>query len=285
MDIRELPDLTPNQVVELMDALLANADTLLATALNVLEEGRVPLARSLAILGMEESGKAIAVHERRVQMTRVPDGEPFRCEDLDRLWGSHHRKLEKVHDFLVEELYWFGTEPADPTANAAYLGTIRTWTKKQDRLKKRGFYVELSKTGEVMAPTDVSDEGTLFEVTSHVHQIGWQLRLGEHIEGKRQDEQEAGTPPVTDDDIGLFERTLDATDATDAPELTRIMREVEEQMRRGTPGVPLNNAAYRFNPPGVEWPRFPGRSGLGGCDHAAVSACGPTEPVVTAWAS
>ena len=126
MDIRELPDLTPTQVVELVDALLANADTLLTTALTVLEQGQVPLARSLAILGMEESGKAIAVHERRVQMTKVPDGEPFRCEALDRLWGSHHRKLEKVHDFLVEELDRFGTEPSDPTVNTAYLGTIRT---------------------------------------------------------------------------------------------------------------------------------------------------------------
>ncbi|PKH42158.1 AbiV family abortive infection protein [Nocardioides alpinus] len=249
MDIRELPDLTPVQVVELVDALLANADTLLTTALTVLEQGQVPLARSLVILGMEESGKAIAVHERRVQMAKAPNGEPFRCEALDRLWGSHRRKLEKVHDFLVEELYWFDTEPSDPTANAAYLGTIRTWTKKQDRLKMRGFYVELSKTGEVMAPTDVSDEATLFEVISHVHQIGWQLRLGEHIEGKRQDEQEAGTPPVTDEDMGLFDRTLDVADD---PELTRIMREVEEQMRRGTPGVPLNNAAYRFDPPGAD---------------------------------
>lgn len=84
MDIRKLPDLTPAQVVALMDALLANADTLLTTALTVLEKGQVPLARSLAILGMEESGKAIAVHERRVEMTAAPDGEPFRCAALDQ---------------------------------------------------------------------------------------------------------------------------------------------------------------------------------------------------------
>lgn len=102
MDIRKLPDLTPAQVVALMDALLANADTLLTTALTVLEKGQVPLARSLAILGMEESGKAIAVHERRVEMTAAPDGEPFRCAALDQLWGSHHRKLEKVYDCLEE---------------------------------------------------------------------------------------------------------------------------------------------------------------------------------------
>lgn len=47
-------------------ALLANADRLLTHALGVLELGDVGLARSLAILGMEDSAKAIAIHERRV---------------------------------------------------------------------------------------------------------------------------------------------------------------------------------------------------------------------------
>lgn len=45
-----------------------------------------------------------------------------------------------------------------------------------------------------MAPTDAADEESLRDVIAHVHQIGWQLRLGEHIEGKKQDEQEAGSP-------------------------------------------------------------------------------------------
>ncbi len=160
MDTRQLPDLSPTQVVELKDALLSNADSLLTSALAVLELGHVPLARSVAILGMEESGKAIAMHERRVQITSAPEGELFRCDELDGLWSSHSRKLEKVHDFLVQEHYWFGVEPADPVANAEYLGTIRSWTRRHDRLKLRGFYVEVSKTGEVMTPTDVVDRET-----------------------------------------------------------------------------------------------------------------------------
>jgi AbiV family abortive infection protein len=52
----------------LQDALLANAHSLLTSALAVLDLGNVALARSLAILGLEESGKAIAVHNRRVEM-------------------------------------------------------------------------------------------------------------------------------------------------------------------------------------------------------------------------
>ncbi len=191
-----LPDLSPEQVVRLQDALLANADALLTSALAVLDLGHVALARSLAILGLEESGKAIAVHDRRIQMAHEPEGTPFRCDRLDRLWGSHQEKLEAVHSFLVEERYWFGTEPSDPEENAALLGSIRKWASRHDRLKQRGFYVGLSKDASLMAPTDVADEESLTEVIDHVHQIGWQLRLGEHIEGKKQDEQERGIPPV-----------------------------------------------------------------------------------------
>lgn len=198
--MRRLPDLTPEQVVRLQDALLANADTLLTSALAVLDLEHIALARSLAILGLEESGKAIAVHERRVAMGYAPEGETFRCDQLDELWASHRRKLETVHRFLVDEPYWFDTQPPDPGENAAYLGTIKAWARRHDRSKQRGFYVDLGRTGEVLAPTDVANEAALRQVIEHVHQIGWQLRLGEHIEGKRQDDKEAGVPAMTDDD-------------------------------------------------------------------------------------
>lgn len=127
MAVRRLPDLTPEQVVRLQDALLANANTLLTSALAVLNLGHVALARSLAILGMEESGKAIAIHERRVTMGYVSDGETFRCDRLDELWASHEKKLEAVHRFLVEEPYWFDVQPPDPDDNTAALGTIKSW--------------------------------------------------------------------------------------------------------------------------------------------------------------
>src|SRR4051794_33214527 len=69
----KLPDLSPAQVVRLQDALLANADALLTSALAVLDLGHFALARSLAILGLEESGKAIAIHDRRVEMAYEPE--------------------------------------------------------------------------------------------------------------------------------------------------------------------------------------------------------------------
>lgn len=54
---QHLPDvLSPSQVIALQDALLANANRLLEAALRSVEAENLPLARSLAILGMEESG-------------------------------------------------------------------------------------------------------------------------------------------------------------------------------------------------------------------------------------
>ncbi len=206
MPERKLPDLSSAQVVQLQDALLANADALLTSALAVLDLGHVALARSLAILGLEDSGKAIAIHERRVQMAHAPEGEPFRCVNLDELWASHQKKLELVHNFLVEERYWFGAEPSDPAENLGYLGTIKAWSRRHDRLKQRGFYVGLSKTGAVMTPADVADEESLADVIRHVHQIGWQLRLGEHIEGKQQDQQEQGSPSADPEMLEWLER-------------------------------------------------------------------------------
>jgi AbiV family abortive infection protein len=135
MAVRRLPDLTPTQVVQLQDALLSNADALLTSALAVLDLSHVALARSLAILGLEESGKAIAVHERRMSMGYATEAETFRCDWLDELWPSHQKKLEKVHGFLVEEPHWFDVEPPDPDENAAYLGTVKAWSRRHDRSK------------------------------------------------------------------------------------------------------------------------------------------------------
>ncbi|RSM81996.1 hypothetical protein DMH04_27045 [Kibdelosporangium aridum] len=179
-----LPQLTPSQVVHLQDELLANADRLLTAALAVLDLGNIGLARSLVILGMEESGKAIAIHQRRVAMAYEPEGEPFVNAWLGELWADHKLKLKLVHDFLVDEEYWFDTQSPDPEANRAWLGEIKEWARQHNLLKQRGFYVDVNEQDGVLTPAGVSDETSLRRVISHVHQIGWQLRLGEHIQAQ-----------------------------------------------------------------------------------------------------
>lgn len=243
MATRKLPSLTPRQVVALQDALLSNADRLLTSAHTLLEAGNVALARSLAILGMEESGKAIAIHERRVQIAEEPEGAAFVNLQLEDLWSSHQAKLELVHSFLAEEKYWFGVEPSDPEMNLASLGTIKSWTRRHDKLKQRGFYVDVDKIGDVLDPTAVADEESLARVIDYVHQIGWQIRLGEHIEAKQQAESNNGIPPISEVEIEQI-REMFADAGLDDVDL--------ESLCQGIQGRPLNNDAYRMHLPGSQ---------------------------------
>lgn len=235
-------DLSPEQVVALQDALLANADQLLAAAVKMLDSENVPLARSLAILGMEESGKAIALHERRVVMAYAPEGEAFVDQRLRDLWAQHTLKLEAVHAFLVNERYWFDTQPPDPEENRRVLGTIEEWKQNHNTLKQRGFYVDVSPEGDLITPQGVADADAVREVIGHVHQIGWQLRLGEHIEGKGRVRREQDVPPASEEEIEQTRRLFQNVDQ-------QIVADMVESMRQGTKGEKLNNAAYAFHLP------------------------------------
>ncbi len=243
-----LPPLTPAQVVRLQDELLANADRLLMSAVAVLDLGHVGLARSLAILGMEESGKAIAIHRRRVEIAYAPEGEPFVNTALRKLWADHQAKLKLVHDFLVQEQYWFGTEPSDPEANSDWLGDIEDWTCRHNVLKQRGFYVDVTEQDGVLTPADASDEASLREVISHVHQIGWQIRLGEHIEAKQQAEMARDVPPASEESIEQMRAALGNSSLGDSSDFSE---QVLDGMRRGRAGTKWNNDGYRLHLPGA----------------------------------
>ncbi|TCK63789.1 AbiV family abortive infection protein [Curtobacterium sp. PhB136] len=228
---------TPPQVIALGDALLANADKLLSSSIRLLDGGDVGLARSIAILAIEESGKAIALHERRLQMVWEPEGAQFRCEWLDALWASHTKKLGQVHQFLEEEKYWFDEQPSEPERNLALLGTLRAWSKRHDKQKQRGFYVDLDRLGNPMSPADVRDEEHLRDLIAYVHQIGWQLRLGEHIEGKAQAEQERAVPPADQSELDWLARTsLD----------DEVVAKIRASLLTGKSAKALPNRAYSF---------------------------------------
>lgn len=235
-------DLTPEQVIVLQDALLANADRLLRAALTALDAQDVALARSLAILGMEESGKAIALHNRRVMMAYVPEGEAFVDQRLRDLWGQHDRKLDAVHRFLVDEEYWFGTGPPDREENAEVLGTIDSWRQNHNTYKQRGFYVDVSPEGDPITSEQAADAAAVRAVIGHVHQVGWQLRQGEHIVGRGQEDRARDLPPATEEEIGDMRRLMRSAD----PEL---VDDLVEAMRKGTKGEKPNNAAYGFTLP------------------------------------
>jgi len=241
-----LPALTPTQVVELFDALLSNADSLLNSAAVLLEHDQVALARSLAILGLEESGKAILLHERRVSIAYAAEGDPFVSDALSDSWSSHARKLEAVYRFLRDEPYWFGVEPTQPPEDLA-LKTIREWSDETNRDKQGGFYVDVDASGGVRTPQDGAVREEVASVLERVHQIGWQLRLGEHIEASKHADYERATRPATEEDLQITAELMAAA-GLDPQEVAEML----ENMKKGMPGRELRNAAYRHHLPGPE---------------------------------
>jgi AbiV family abortive infection protein len=240
MAIPLLPELTPIQVVELKDALLGNADRLLTGALNVLEGGSTGLARSLAILGLEESGKAIAIHQRQTHSAGEEEGSPFVNEWLQILWRDHSKKLKLVHEFLVMEEYWFGAEPSDAEQNESVLGQIDSWAHGYNIAKQQGFYVDVSPAGDALSPEHGSTAASLAEIIGRVHQIGWQLRLGEHIEARRHEDM-GPVAAATEEEIEQIR--ISFGDSLDAEMLNDIL----DSAREGRPGITLRNDAYRFH--------------------------------------
>ena len=190
------------------------------------------------ILALEESGKAIALHQRRVQIAYAPEGERFVNDRLNELWANHKKKLELVHQFLVDEECWFAAEPPDPDANASYFGAVKRWAERHYRLKQRGFYVDVSKSGQAMTPVEIKDEPSLRDVIEHVHQIGWQLRLGEHIEAKSQAAWAAAISPASEAEIEQSRQLY-----VDAGIDQETIDDLLAARLRGRPGRVLNNDA------------------------------------------
>ncbi len=151
--------LSPAQVIRLQDALLANADRPLGFALTILDSGHVALAWSLAISAWRSPGSD------RITRTASPDRLTGRSTLRQRTVGTPSvepsRKIEGVYRFLLHEQYSFAAEAADPEANVAALGAIQKRSQRHDKLKHRGFYVDIDRIGHPLEPTGVYDLQTV----------------------------------------------------------------------------------------------------------------------------
>jgi hypothetical protein len=94
----------------------------------------------------------------------------------------------------------------------------------------------------VLTPDGVSDEESLRQVIDHVHQIGWQLRLGEHIVAKQQEEMARAIPPASEADIEWIREAYRKAPGVDESMVEKII----DGMRQGSEAKPLNNDAYRL---------------------------------------
>lgn len=176
------------QVEDLLDATLSNAFFLCRDANVLLQNGSIGRARALAVLALEECGKAIMIHEAKVESFHALLADPVLDAAFWKDWKTHLPKLRHVREFLIKNEYWFDVRPPEP--NQFVLGTVDDYLSELDRFaaegdtsKLQGLYVDIDPaTGKVVSPTDESSAQDVLELLRMAHQIGWQLRLGGHIE-------------------------------------------------------------------------------------------------------
>lgn len=180
--------LTFLQLEDLYDDVLSNAFNLSQDARLLLEANSIGHARALAILALEECGKAIMIHQAKIVSFHNGDKDPILDERFWKDWRTHQPKLRAVHDFIIREEYWFDTQP--PPINelllgnlSDYLAELDRWAANGDSSKLRGLYVDINHgTGNTVSPAADSGADEVEELLAIAHQIGWQIRLGDHIQ-------------------------------------------------------------------------------------------------------
>jgi AbiV family abortive infection protein len=177
--------LTNAQLEALYDELLENADQLCRDAEVLLETGSVARGRALVILALEESAKAIAIHESRAEAAMAGLSVPRLDAEFWREWRGHVPKLRRVKRFLIEERYWFGLPPKPHELLLGpldeYLGTLDRWAQAYQDAKLSAFYVDVDPDSGDVLQTPVPDRAEVLAMIELVEQVGWQVRQGDHI--------------------------------------------------------------------------------------------------------
>jgi AbiV family abortive infection protein len=189
------------QVEDLYDEVLSNAFHLSQDARRLLEAGLTGHARALAVLALEECGKAIMMHEAKLASFRRRDADPLLDGTFWRHWKTHWPKLRAVRDFIIREEYWFGVE--SPVVDELllgdvdeYLAELDRWAAQGDSSKLHGLYVDVDPaTGRVITPAAQNGASEVAELLEIAHQVGWQTLLGDHIQFVAAPRDDASIPP------------------------------------------------------------------------------------------
>lgn len=192
--------LTFVEVESLYNEVLSNAFFLSQDAGLLLNVGSTGHARALATLALEECGKAIMIHKAKVTSYQRHEADPVLDEDFWKAWRRHQVKLREVRDFVIREDYWFDEEP--PPINELLLGDLVDYAAELDRWaaagdtgKLRGLYVDMVGRRVTTPALDASADEVI-ELIEIAHQIGWQLRLGDHIQFIASQRSDASLDPA-----------------------------------------------------------------------------------------
>jgi AbiV family abortive infection protein len=136
------------QIEDLYDATLSNAFMLCQDSNVLLKNGSVGRARALAVLALEECGKAIMIHEAKVASFALELLDPVLDAAFWREWRTHLPKLRHVREFLTKNEYWFDVGPPEPNdfvlgSVDAYLAGLDGFAAEGDTSKMKGLYVNV----------------------------------------------------------------------------------------------------------------------------------------------
>lgn len=154
---------TGPQLVAFAVAATANARGLLTDAQILARADRKPRAYSLAALAVEECGKAVSL----AALAMLPDDLKAHAP-VGRLLGWH--QLKQVGGLLIASVTYcppgLAAKLAAMTAAdlAQILGALEEPADEADRLKRRGFYVDMDRAGRIREPSDITEA----EVTNHL---------------------------------------------------------------------------------------------------------------------
>lgn len=152
MDLRAVKAATSPELASCTIAAARNAQGLLHDAEVLAEAGCIARAYSLAALTVEECGKAaclavLAVLPKRLR-THAPVGRMLEWHQLKQIGGLLIAAAPGAASKLA----------AMPATRAAQiLSTLNACAEEADRLKRRGFYVDMDRGARIREPSEITE--------------------------------------------------------------------------------------------------------------------------------
>lgn len=177
MDLRAVKAATRTQLAACAFAAARNACGLLHDAEMLAASGSAARAYSLAALAVEECGKAAALGALAVLpktlRTRAPVGRLLEWHQLKQVGGLLIAAVTVEAPGLASRL------AAMPAAQARQvLCSLNVPAEEADRLKRRGLYVDMDRSGRIREPSEITEAevtGQLARARQAAESAGWLL--------------------------------------------------------------------------------------------------------------
>src|SRR5579872_1477713 len=164
MDLRAIKAAGRNELFACGVAAARNTQGLLHDAETLAGSGRAARAYSVAAMAVEECGKAgcliaLSVLPRSVRM-QAPVGRMLEWHQLKQVGGLLIAALTFDEPGLASRL------AAMPAAHVVHiLSMLSAQSEESDRLKRRGLYVDMDRSGRIREPSEITEAEVIGQLT------------------------------------------------------------------------------------------------------------------------